>query len=438
MHPLECSRAASSSSSPSFSTPDTSPHEQTISSQQCKIPFLRDAEKATYRRPTRITRQSSCPELGKGIYTNEGEEIKKRSCHLWDCIGRRPNPNGGYIYQFKTKPEYDYVAPADYQTKLDRKAEAERTNKEIYPGIEIGAHIAIGWDPNVLENSQFLRNNLTCKLTNAHKIKDLFIDPTSPLNYVIWSPFSLNDLLELGYRGELVTEQKGQISPGIYFELPDRDALLANWQKMQERKPELPDISIPESAGIAGDLEFITAFLIDDGLLSNGVEFLHDHTIHLSRILTLIFNSNDRGNPHYSSYKFFLARTVLTPLRTIWIVERELDNPHSILPEKTKQKLVDFLPKIQGLLGHYVDLISSLNEYKLEPYLKNNFEDPFYEHLQSHWDETNKKKTYWKRRFGINDGDFSGLRRLWDMMERIEISWLVGRKLSAVDRYRKS
>lgn len=178
-----------------------------------------------------ISNSSKSPEIND-LQLAETQELDSKSSHLWDCIGRIREISGGFIYQFKLKPQF---LTGD---KVNRPLVLQ-VNETIFPATEP--------DPADFEH-----------LTRQ---KDL-----------IWD----SDPSSLGRRLGYYWDSAKQI-----LELPDRKTLTKRWEKI----PELPPLNIASGEGIADDDTFIQATLKHDALLTTGVEYVHDHYYHVANAI---------------------------------------------------------------------------------------------------------------------------------------------------------
>jgi|GEM_PF-3327594 len=73
----------------------------------------------------------------------------------------------------------------------------------------------------------------------------------------------------------------------LTLKLPDSEALVSRFNVFSDglESGHLGHISIHNSEGIAGDLDYVLAFLKHDGVLSSGTEFIHDWSVHLESML---------------------------------------------------------------------------------------------------------------------------------------------------------
>ena len=188
----------------------------------------------------------------------EPQEIAQRSGEFWECLSREKGALDGFIYKFRLRDEYDDATP--HEEREARAKAAEQKSKKMFPAIELSGSQMLALDPNVPENE--LR-------PGTLKIRE-----------------HLQILMQLGYRAERKEE-------GVYLYLPDREALLTNWETLRATHPDLPELTILSSEGIAGDIDYVKAFFTHDGILSTGKEFLHDHQAHILSVIVLILSSEN-------------------------------------------------------------------------------------------------------------------------------------------------
>lgn len=291
----------------------------------------------------------------------EQQRISQLHGALWECVGCEQSSSGvGYNYKFKLRDEYNDITPHPDRSKRNA-AQIEKMNA-IYPALE-----SSGMDM-------------------LHKLS---VGIGRIGNYS-------NELGQLGYKYEY--------EAGVYLYLPDREALLASWDKLRENRPELPPLDIQESDGIADDLDFVKAYFTHDGLLSSGKEFLHDQHFHIIPLITLLLSSEQPSlsgtNPSYKQTKASIVKILSKTYHRI-LMGRELCKTNILnIPEEELALLKKHLPKIETLLGIFVDYISAessysgLSSWKHERvYADNAFFNPWI-NPQSRW------RSYLEKKFG--------------------------------------
>jgi hypothetical protein len=262
----------------------------------------------------------------------EKKEIQERNGELWSCIGRKKDPTGkGFLYNFLLKPEYRNSRDGATNAKI----------KSIYPAIEFYGEYA----------------------------------------YHLFSPYMQAPITEyfnaLGYSTDYSAST-------LLLTLPDLDALLALYRNLGIDHPELklPNLKIFSSQGIAKDLDFVRALIRYHAVLSEGKEFVHDHTAHIIPLLTRIF----RPKPNFDSFVMDSTEFYRTSLNKIERLKVELSNKKSVFfTEEQIQFLRIHLPIIEALLGALVDALSSntdfepadlldvIHTYEWQQYLKKRF-----------------------------------------------------------------
>jgi len=211
-------------------------------------------------------------------------------------------------------------------------------------------------------------------------------------------------LKNLGYKSYADSE-------GIFLTLPDRKALLVQWDQLKQEKPDIPDLDIVSSEAIADDLDFVEAFFTHDALLSSGKEFIHDHTAHVIPTLVLMINSNKNENPDYKKDRFKLVKKVAENYRKLMIAKTHLDQKQKL--NNDERLLKKELIKLEAALGAMVDSISSYSQYK-NPQLLDAFKSDFFKTI---W---NNPTFGFAKRFDFKFSDTTKLAKLWEQIKEIE------------------
>lgn len=293
---------------------------------------------------------------------SEAEQISKKDSALWECMSRKPNKGKGHLYTFKLKEEFNILKPNEYQgdgssdsgkdyengEKLNKDAILNLNKKyqEIFPAIE----------------SSELHQNIN--------------DYDSPVFHL------------LGYDSKIINNE-------IYIALPDREALDHNWKKLREKRPDLPALSFISSDGIAGDMDFVEAYISHDGLLSDGEEFIHDHGSHLMPALHLMY-SHPQSYPKLK-YQLVMQSIIETYSNLLTIKHADLQGElkDSVLVKEI-QSLQNKQHILETILGAYVDTVSSLVDVNMLSQIEGG--------LQSNLSFINVKdwKKYFNKRFGFD------------------------------------
>ena len=340
-------------------------------------------------------------------------EVSKRSGEMWECVKRTPDVEDGYLYTFRLKDEYDDVS----SKKPVRLYAAEEKVKEIFPAIEPYSSSVQQYDP-ALTKEKFLQ----LKFANAVQEyemtypdqfefqKDEIIMQirliTLPIFKRQWNEIQTFKILGLGVEF---------CEDGVYFTLPDKNALLARWEKLREMRPELPKLHVHSSEGIADDMDFVEAYFTHDVLMSDGKEFIHDYFAHILPTIGLMVSSEVGGNPKYSKQRVKMIKQIGKIYRRIKIAERMIVEKDIIISKKLKNNL----DKIKGLLGAYVDVFTNIKEATQVNKLLDGFS--ITDHLKL-MVKDNIWKPYWNRRFGaentLNEFVLEGLLSKLEILER--------------------
>ena len=247
-------------------------------------------------------RSLSCPAKMKRL--SEIEEIANRSGLLWEGIERRINLSGGYIYRLKLRDECDDVTP---HADLEKRTEEAWRRYQLDPGEEpMGSYV--------------------------DRVK-------KPL---------FKALEVLGYR-YLASDQ------GVFMELPDQEAIEANWEEVRKERPELIELSLLGIEEEFGDLPFIDAFFTHHGFLSKRRLFIHDQVFHLMDILIYHLTETPEDRANLSTVKTVVAKLY----RRIMIAKRVADNDDKYASIRSN------LNKFVKILGIIVDQHTGCKESKL-------------------------------------------------------------------------
>lgn len=333
-----------------------------------------------------LKRQSSLREIH-----GETQALAKKNAQIWECVSRHSDLLGGYSYRFKMKPQYDDIT---LHPDLEARQEALREkNRAIFPAVEHLPILSTLLDPTIgrAVKKEWLIKEHVKRATIDDKLKAL-----------IETKLDVADrLIDLGYKVEATQE-------AFYLYLPDKEALLARWEKLRQTSPELPPLKIASSVGIADDLSFIEAFFTHDVLLSNDKEFVHDHIAHVIPMLSLQLTSNKGTNPSYKAERKRLEKMVLSRYRRLLVVKKQLQDGKVTAPKNELQILQKDIRKCEALLGGLVDLITNASDYKLTALYGNWHADFMTLERGSLW------KKIWKKRFGPEGIKYGTIRSLME------------------------
>lgn len=333
----------------------------------------KEAEDLPQPRPL-LKRQAS----GRSARLSEIEKIQ-RSGEMWECKERMPDRHSnGNIYVFKLKDEYDYTK-GNWAQKFKNIIEKQES---IFPATE-----------PIVSDMKSLQDDLRGEGCSRY-LKDLGYDTI---------------------RSE----------DGLYFHLPDKEVLMARWELLRQKMPNLPKLDIASSEGVADDISFIETYFTHDALLSSGKEYLHDHFAHIIPILHIILESTGRLNafPNSSAYaqeRNRLVKLIIPAYRRIMIAKREIDEGIRRLSGDQLSEIEKNLCVIRASLSAIVDGLSNLSSLcAVENIDKREIESQLKSKLfqSEHW------RGYFKRRFKIQDTDVKQLANLWVQIEEIEATF---------------
>ena len=291
-----------------------------------------------------LRRQTSMPDLKKATSTfiGEKEDIASKSSVFWDCLVRRPNKNGGYIYTFKLKDKYDYVHHGEKVKSLDDQA-----RYAIYPAVEQNLR-EMGGGRFPIANKEKLT-----KLLNPNNYRDNFKDISSDDMDRIWSALGSagssdsHYLKRLGYTMEINKSD-------IRMTLPDLDALLANWEILREEDPTFPPLDIVSAEGIASDIDFMESYFSHDALLSRNKEFVHDQQVHVINVIRLMIHTRI----NYKKIKHERFQAIATMYKNLHLAKKAVKEGR--IQGDLAQRCKNNFDKIETLLGAFTDSISSI------------------------------------------------------------------------------
>lgn len=273
------------------------------------------------------------------------KDCKARNSPLWNCIGRKLAPHGGFIYEFKLKDEYNTLK-INYTGKtsifgdsiVDRSAEraVRAIQDKIFPAVDPAPRQALWLDPDA----------------NVEELKE-FVPSEELDSFATDQQEDLNFYLTLGFRGRVTKE-------GVYLFAPDREAFTANWEELRRTDPSYPPLNVQSSDGIATDDDFSRAYIIDDVIvLSKGVESLHDSFAHLKAIVELIRKSPVKYVKHNARIRE-IAGAFYNRIQTA----KEVLKNNSINAKENEVELVEkHIEKLDAILGSLIDELRSYPDH---------------------------------------------------------------------------
>ncbi len=330
-------------------------------------------------------------------------DIDNHSGELWKCIDKRRSPNGGYLYHFIPREEYDNFTPRLELESYNRRA-GQKT-LQIFPAIELTSDqlwplcneetvLEIPLDDAVPNSVALMRE----KLGNLED-DELERELKKAIRDEWESQRKQRQILtEIGYRVDI----DGRRCLHLY--LPDLEALHNGWKNVQRIHPEmnLPDLNVVSSAGIADDRSFINAYRTHDALLSTGKEFVHDHLAHIiTRIDRMM-----QGKEGYNKEKASIVSIAIDMLLNTIDKAMTIEDPTGIIHKEEA--------KIYCIIGIYTDFFFSYSIditktgalAAIEPTLTNPSRAP------KAWDP------YLKKRFGP-ETTFETIANLWKEVRRL-------------------
>lgn len=298
------------------------------------------------------------------IVKTEQQELTDRTAEIWDCISRRPNLNGdGFIYAFKVKAAFEPFS--QYGKKTGKAFDALRAkNKEIYPAVEA---------------------------------------PDFPYANCIIENLDERELLENGLASEQFRKEAAQLGVGYSYDgegkdmivyLPDREALLANWNELRKQDPQLPQLTIATEEGIASDRDYAQAYFNSHVLLCSGKEFYHDSIVHVVPTLIQI----KALKQEFSAERERVVAMLSKLQKTIEVLEQEIQNNPGKHEDLEKERVVE---KLGFLLGYLADVASSRSETGWGT------AEGIEGFMRQHWDPTSTLPfgpNYFQNRFGSKTG----------------------------------
>ena len=298
----------------------------------------------------------------------EAEDLKQKSGHMWNCEKRTPdNYSDGYVYTFKIKAPYD-DSDQNIPNYEDITANVDQKIEEIFPAAELS-----------IDGAYYF-------------FKGFNEDQTKLLQY-------------LGYSCDLNSAE---------INLPDRETLIARWEKLRESDPKLPRLDIASSEGTADDLAFVEAFFSHGALLSTGIEFVHDSIFHI--IPAIISASEGNISPEdlqEKERKRELAHVIIGAYRKLMIAKSEIEKGSIKLTPSDKKKLLSKIALAQAALGAVTDgAASELKETGLQA--KEFLEGKL---MADNW------KDYLGKRFSYEGLVLETLEAVWKEISQIEQSY---------------
>lgn len=320
------------------------------------------------------------------------QDIASHSGQIWECVDRVPNETGGYTYVYRLRDEFDDLTPGpDLNVRKQRILDK---TKEMFPAVEPSGTEILRLDPTQDRGmiiDQIVEKSLNVFLNSLDPMTRMIIDSfISSMRETLRAAKTAEDkmypvLNRLGY--SLSTDAKEE--KGHYLTLPDRETVIARWEKLREEQPHLPPFDILPSEGIADDVAFVNANLTHDTLLSSGQEFVHDHLLHImpNLMLRLEISSSPQAQKNYSETKDHVVKMIADEYRSVMMfkdlfeagkIDVQSLDPNLLIPDDATdsqsriyiQNQIKNLDRdtvkatiqyVEALLGALVDQISSIS-----------------------------------------------------------------------------
>lgn len=342
--------------------------------QRPKVP-VSEAPVRSMRDRTVLKKQSSTVEF-PGLKDDKGDvkECAARNGIIWDCVSRKRDEYGGYIYTFRVKDEFDNVT--DNPEKKSRNDAVMKKFQDMFPAVELPADFIVNYFPQ----------------------KDSVLDKQKPEEMMKWH------LQFLGYSWD-------KSEKGIFVSMPDKEALESRWTILREDNPNLPRLNIRSSEGIASDYDFIVAYFSNDAILSSGVEFFHDQMSHIVMTLATILTSDSTLD--YTKVKLQLVKKFMETYGAITMIKDQM-NKFNLAVEERKKLEMQFT--IAGtLVAALVDGITGIPDLEeIAVISRNNIQKMVFELLEdSRW------KDFLERKYGQEEINLEKLNELSKNLEKV-------------------
>lgn len=353
-------------------------------------------------------------------------ELTKKTGKLWECIARTLQPSGGYIYQFKLKPEFDTVT-TNLLTKNCLMA-AQAKSKEIFPALEIYAedypYLELKfWKSEKLQEewidgkcNAVLQDSNGLLLSSKGSITEIFRSIRQTIKAGLDRRLKIGeDLRLLGFKK--ITNQKG-----VYLFLPDCEELKVRFGKLSKIRPNLGSLHITSSEGIASDMDFVKAYMTHDGLLSEGAEFMHDHSAHILPLLYLKLESESLSTKNiYEKSKKMIVNHVRIAFDRIINAEKGIISGTLVVEKNAFNRFQNDLNLLKTGLGIVVDRLSAINSldrfHKTAIRISEIGEEILEKHFATIWTKINWKE-YIAKRYTVIDPH--ALSTLWQLITAYE------------------
>ncbi len=241
------------------------------------------------------------------------EQLKKLSGAMWECVAIRAAEGGGYLRTYRANPDFFFKNGDAASFAYDK----------IFPAVEP----TLDMIPETFPQRQ---------------------NPNDPKSSVAHTSQALI-LKDLGFSFWYVDKYKNS----CHIELPDREALLASWPKVQAKYGIRNELSIVPGQGKEGNLAFVQALRDHLCLLSHDKEFVHDMFFHIIPAIVSC-SSTPAQFQEYLANRNNNIDEILTPLKEIIFLKSWYGDKVDSLPPRI-QNLLPKIPALEAMLGIYVD-----------------------------------------------------------------------------------
>ncbi len=295
----------------------------------------------------RIRRRSASLHSRLDKTSNRTKEIKEKSGSMWECVDRKPNKLGGYIYIFQIKPEYNDLTGSDEEKNSGLEAGAEKMH-ETFPAFEfLGSQLDYldpksNLEPSEEEREEYwdeIRSTIPKEKTKEEcreNFRKLYRDEAEILQ-------------RLGF-------QRSCKEGAVYLEIPEPEALRANWESVREGREDLPELDIASSEGVASNLEFAMNYVTNTVLVSSQQEFVHDNLLHVIPALKEMISSGKLGAADFHAKRAAFKKIILLYFMRFTIANQEVEENRYGLSKERIDKIKNTLPILETHFGAFVDV----------------------------------------------------------------------------------
>lgn len=268
----------------------------------------------------------------KKLTDKKNDNLLKKTNGFWECISEDCYPEGS-LYTFALLKKCDDIQCSSVNISKAQK-EQEKINKKL------------------LFTPQHPPRELLF-LADTEEDRKLFLpllDKRS-LYEQDWELFSYPYLYKLGYSMQI--NRKDQKT---YLTVPDADLLMSRWKELKQENSQWPSLSIFSCEGIVDETTFLNAFLENEMILSSGMEFMHDQTVHIIPSLISFFYSlkTDQSMKHSPGSTFKTKQEE--------ILQNILDRDYCIvyILQYAKTEKFEQLNYLTSFLMILIDLLTSV------------------------------------------------------------------------------